>query len=245
MSLILSMIAGGVLGILINYLSDVLPVSRRITRPLCRVCNQPYSVKDYLVSFRCSKCGNRTSIRTFIVLFSSIVVSILLNYFPFSNLSFWATLPILIFMGVIVVIDIEHRLVLFETSIIGFVLFSIYGIILRGFINTIIGALAGFLIMLSFYFLGMAFTKIIGKLRHQKIDDVVFGFGDVFLGAILGLLTGWPSIVRVIIIAFLAFGAFAFVLVFALLLSKRYRAFTSYQPFTPFLILGSIVIFYI
>jgi len=63
------------------------------------------------------------------------------------------------------VIDIEHRLVLFETSIVGFVLFSIYGIILRGFINTIIGALAGFLIMLLFYFLGMAFTKIIGKLR--------------------------------------------------------------------------------
>ena len=245
MSLIIIVIVGGIIGNLINYFSDVLPVSRRFSRPLCRVCNQPYSIKDYLVSYKCSRCGNRTSTRTFIVLLSAIVLCILVNFFPFSILGFWAALPILIFLGVIMVIDIEHRAVLVETSIFGFVLFFIYGIILSGLLRTIIGALVGFLIMLIFYYLGIALTKIAGKLRHQKIDEVAFGFGDVCIGLILGLLAGWPSIFRAITISILAFGAFSLVLFFVLLLSRRYRAFASALPFTPFLILGAIAIFYL
>lgn len=245
LSLILSVIVGGIIGILINYFSDVLPASRRITRPLCRVCNQPYSIKDYLVSWRCSRCGNRTSTRSIIVLISAIALCILLKFFPFSILGFWATLPILIFLGVILVIDIDHRAVLVETSIFGFVLFLIYGISLRGFSRTIIGALAGLLIMLLFYYLGIAFTKIAGKLKHQEIDEVAFGFGDVLVGTVLGLLTGWPSIAGAIVIAILAFGAYSLVLLFSLLISKRYRAFASAQAFTPFLILGAIAIFYL
>ena len=245
MSLILVVIVGGIIGILINYFSDVLPVSRRIARPLCRVCNQPYSIRDYLISYRCSICGNRTSARSIIVLISAIVICVLLKFFPFSILGFWATLPILVFLGVIMVIDIEHRVVLVQTSIFGFVLFFLYGIRLSDLLSTIFGALGGFLIMLIFYYLGIAFTKIAGKLRHQKIDEVAFGFGDVFVGTILGLLTGWPSIVGAIFISILASVAFSLVLLLALLLAKRYHAFSNTLPFTTFLILGVIAIFYL
>ena len=245
MSLLLTLIVGGIVGVLINYFSDVLPVSRRIARPLCRVCDQPYSIKDYLISYRCSKCGNRTSTRSIIVLISAIVICVLLKFFPFSILGFWATLPILIFLGVIMVIDIEHRVVLVQTSIFGFVLFFLYGIRLNDLLSTIFGALAGFLIMLIFYFLGIALIKIAGKLRHQKIDEVAFGFGDVCLGTILGLLTGWPLIVGAFFISIFTFVAFSLVLLFALLLTKRYHAFSNTQPFTTFLILGAIAIFYL
>ena len=245
MSLILVVIVGGIIGILINYFSDVLPVSRRIARPLCRVCNQPYSIRDYLISYRCSICGNRTSTRSIIVLISAIVICVLLKFFPFSILGFWATLPILIFLGVIMVIDIEHRVVLIQTSIFGFVLFFLYGIRLSDLLSTIFGALAGFLIMLIFYYLGKVLTKIAGKLRHQKIDEVAFGFGDVCVGTILGLLTGWPSIVGAIFISILASVAFSLVLFLALLLAKRYHAFSNTLPFTTFLILGVIAIFYL
>jgi len=99
--------------------------------------------------------------------------------------------------------------------------------------------------MLSFYYLGIAFTKIAGKLRHQKIDEVAFGFGDVCLGTILGLLTGWPSIVGAFFISILAFVAFSFVLFFALFLAKKYHAFSNTLPFTTFLIIGVIAIFYL
>ena len=245
MSLIISVIVGVIIGLLINYLTDVLPVSRRFIRPLCEGCNQPYSINDYLVFFKCSKCGNRTSTRAISILIGAVILCILVKFFPFSILGFWASLPILILLGVILVIDIEHRAVLVETSLFGFVLFLVYGIILNGLLRTIIGALVGFLIMLIFYFLGIALSKIAGKLGHQEIDEVAFGFGDVTTGAILGLLAGWPSIFDAITISVLVFGAFTLILFFALIFSRRYRAFSSALPFTPFLILGAIAVYYL
>lgn len=245
MSLILAVIIGLVVGFLINYFSDVLPVFRRITRPLCGVCKQPYSVKDYLISFKCSTCENRASARTIIVLLAAVICCVLLLSFPFSDFGFWGALPILVFLGVIMVIDIEHRVVLFPTSIFGVILFLVYGMILRGVLWTLAGGLAGFFIMLSFYFLGIVFTKIVGKLRHREIDEIAFGFGDVCVGTFLGLLTGWPAIVGAIMIAFIAFTAFSFILLSVLILTGKYHAFSHAQPFTVFLILGAIAIFYL
>lgn len=245
MSLMLVSFFGGIVGILINYFSDVLPVFRRFTLPVCKECSQPYSIKEYLLSSKCSTCGKRVSTRSIIVLICSILICIFLEYFPLSTLSFWAVLPILVFLGVIMVIDIEHRVVLFQTSIFGFVLFLLYGIGLHGFLSTIYGTLAGCLMMLIFYFLGIAVTKIAGKLKHQKIDQVAFGLGDVWIGTILGLLTGWPFIIGAIFISILASAAFSIVLLVVLFLSKRYRAFASTLPFTTFLILGAIAIFYL
>lgn len=245
MDLILSVIAGAICGLLINYFSDVLPVSRRLTRPLCPACGQPYTIMGTLFPHKCPHCGKRKSIRSAIVLIGGIILCVLLHFFPFSIFGFWATLPILIYLGVVLVIDIEHRLILIETSIPGFILFLIYGTILRGFLCTFLGALGGFAITLLFYFLGLAFNAIIGKLRHQKIDEVAFGFGDVSMGTILGLLTGWAAIVGTIIIAIAAFGVFSLVYILTLVISKRYQAFTSALPFAPFLILGAIAVFYL
>ena len=245
MSLIIKIIIGGLVGILINYLSDVLPISRRFTRPICKTCSYPYTVSDYLKLNRCPQCGAKRSNRSFIVLFVVIIICILLYFFPFASLSFWATIPILTFLGMILVIDIEHRVVLIETSIFGFVLFLVYGIILRGLAITIMGGLVGFLITILFYGLGIAYVKIAGKLRHQVIDEVAFGFGDVLAGTFLGLLLGWPSVFGAIIIAIFTFGAYSLIYIIILLKSKRYSAFSNALAFTPFLILGTIVLFYL
>ena len=245
MTFAISAFAGVITGLLINYLSDVLPVTRSFSKPLCKVCAHPYSVKDYLLSFRCSNCGSRISSRSFLVLISSVVVCIMINYFPLSKLGFWSTLPILIFLGVILVIDIEHHAVLIETSLFGFVFFLGYGMILNGSRSTLIGGLVGLLIMLAFYFIGLAFSKLVGALRHKAIDEVVFGFGDVCLGLNLGLLTGWPLIAGTITISIIAFEVFTLFFFIALLISKKYQAFASALPFTPFLILGAVAIFYI
>jgi len=245
MLLILNVIVGGLVGILINYLSDVLPVSRRFTKPVCPSCGQAFSLRDYLSFNNCSHCGAKRSKRSFIVLITAIVLSILLYFLPFSGLSFWATLPILTFLGVIVVIDIEHRAVLLETSIFGFALFLVYGIFLHGLAKTIMGGLVGFLITILFYFLGIAYVKIAGKVRHQVIDEVAFGFGDVLAGSFLGLLLGWPLVFGAILTANFTFGAYSLIYIVSLLISKRYNAFASALPFTPFLVLGTIVLFYI
>jgi len=244
MSLIINVVVGAIIGILINYLSDVLPVTRRLTTPVCTNCGNLYSLRDYLISFKCSKCGKKTSLRTLVVLILSMVVCTLLDFFPLSTLSFWATLPIILFLGVIMVIDIEHRAVLIETSIIGLILFVIYGWILHGILRTILGGLAGFLIMLGLYYLGILFTRVAGKVRNQTIDEVALGFGDVYVCAFLGFFTGWATIIGTILIAILASGVFSLLYVFISVIIKRYRSFSAI-PYAPFLILGSIATFYI
>ncbi len=231
MSLIRDVFIGGIVGVLINYFSDVLPVSRRIARPLCRECSYPFSITEYLCSLKCPQCGNRASKRSIIVLFCAIALCMLLDYYPFSILGFWVTLPILIYLGLIMVIDIEHRVVLIQTTLFGIVLFTVYGIRLHGWQSTFYGALAGFFIMLIFYFLGIALTKIAGKLRHQNIDEVAFGFGDVCIGTILGLLAGWPAIIGAFFISMLAFAAFSIILLLQLILTKKYNAFSNTLPF--------------
>ncbi len=243
--IILYMILGVICGILINYFSDVLPISHRITLPQCKSCHEPYPFMDYALSRRCPHCGSAQPTRSIIVLISCIVIGILLYFFPISAFNFWETLPLLIYLGVVLVIDIERRVVLYETSIAGLILCLIYGFTLHGFKVTILGALGGFGIMLLFYLSGVAFNLIMGKTRNQKINEVAFGFGDVSLGTILGLLVGWPAITGLIIIALLAFGVFSLFFILGLILSKRYHAFASALPFAPFLVLSVILLFYL
>ena len=245
MTLIFNLVAGVVCSVLINYFSDTLPVSQRFAMPKCTACGQFFTVKDYLFSLKCSGCGHKKPARHYIVLFSTVIICALLNYFPFSHFSIWTTLPFVIYFGVVLVIDIEHRLILIETSLIGFILLLIYGIFLRGLPNSLFGALGGLVITLLFYLLGLAFNAVLGGIRNQKIEEVAFGFGDVSMGIVLGLLTGWPGIIGTMIIAILAFGAFSLIFILTLIVLKRYHAFASPLPFAPFLILGTIVMFYI
>lgn len=245
LAVILSLPFGVVSGILINYPADVLPATRRLSQPLCPNCNQPFALKDYVLIRRCASCGQKRSRRTFIVLVAAILASVLLALFPLPGLGYWGSLPLLIFLGVIAVIDIEHRLVLVETSLFGLALCFVYGVILRGFTPTITGGLGGFLVMLTLFFLGIAFSKIVGKLRGRNVSQVAFGFGDVFAGAFLGLLTGWPLIAGAIVIGMLAFALYSMVYIGVLLVSKRYSAFATALPMAPFLIIGAVVMLYL
>jgi len=244
MSLIINAVIGGFAAVLINYLADVLPITRRFSRPICLNCGKPFTLREYLISFRCSKCKSRTSFRVMAVTFLSILSCILLEFFPLNGLSLWATLPILVFLGVILVIDIEYRVVLIQTSIFGLVLFFIYGILLHNFLATLAGGIAGFLIMMALYYFGILFTKVMGKIRNQEIDEVALGFGDVYVSAFLGLFTGWPAIIGVILLAILASGAFSFLYILVMLITRKYRSFSAI-PYTPFLIIAAIALFYI
>lgn len=242
--LIIKAIVGALVGILINYLADVLPISRRFSQPICLECGKPFDLHEYLISFKCSKCGNKTPMRVIIVLLLAIMISIALEFFPIGNLSYWATLPLLVFLGVILVIDIEYRVVLKETSYVGLVLMFIYGIILHKFIPTILGGFAGLLIMLIFYYLGILFNKLMGKIRHQEIEEVALGFGDVYVTTFLGFLTGWPAIIAVILIAILASGIFSILYILIKSIMGKYRSFSAI-PYTPFLILAAVAILYL
>jgi hypothetical protein len=166
-------------------------------------------------------------------------------FLPNSHVHLLGNPPLVNLSGVVLVIDIEHRIILLETSIAGLILCLIYGFNLQSVKITLLGALGGFGIMLLFYLSGVAFNLIMGKIRNRKITEVAFGFGDVSLGTILGVLVGWPAIAGLILIAITAFGVFSMFYVIGLFLTKRYQAFTSALPFAPSLILSTILLFYL
>jgi hypothetical protein len=241
LSFLLAALAGGLVGMLVNYLADVLPANRRLARPTCPQCNTPYSLKSYMLAWRCGACGRQHSARHWCVLLFSILATLILAVFPIRGLPWPVWLPLLTFLGVIFLIDLEHRLVLFQTSLVGLGLCLVYGWVLRGLAATLLGGLAGLSIMLAFFILGILFSKIVGALRGKKMSEVAFGFGDVFAGTFLGLLTGWPLVAGAIVIGLLAFSAFSLVYLGVLLIIKKYKAFDNPLPLTPFLILAAVM----
>jgi len=173
-----------------------------------------------------------------------MLAAILVGNFPLAGINFWLTIPIIIFLGIILVIDIEHHAVLIETSIIGLILFLVYGFFIQGFLVTAIGGAAGFLIMLLIYYFGIFFSRTMGKVRKEEISEPGMGFGDVYVGAFLGLFTGWPWIIGAIIIAIIISGVYSFVYLLVKAIRKDYQTYTSI-PYAPFLILGAIAVYYL
>ena len=242
--IIIIIIVGWSAGILVNYLSDVLPIRRILTPPFCLSCEaiQPY--RNYFIWPRlCETCGIRRPNRTGIVEFIYIVITLVLWISPPELLGFGIGLVILIYFGVVVVIDLEYRLILHPVSIFGGILSLIIGIWLHGILNTLIGGIAGFGIMFVLYYLGAMLAKVMAKARKQTIDEDALGFGDVMLGGVLGLLLGWPGIVLGLVLAVLIGGIVSMFYVFWLLVRGEYKTFIAI-PYGPFLIAGSVSLLY-
>jgi prepilin signal peptidase PulO-like enzyme (type II secretory pathway) len=72
--MMIAVLSGLVVGLLINYLSDVLPATRRLSLPTCPDCEGAYTLKDYLLAWRCAHCGRRHPARHPVVLLVSVVV---------------------------------------------------------------------------------------------------------------------------------------------------------------------------
>lgn len=114
---------------------------------------------------------------------------------------------------------------------------------MRGLWVTIFGGVAGFGIMLGLYFLGDIFARWMARRRGQVVDEVALGFGDVMLSGVLGFILGWPGIILGLVLAILLGGAVSIVYIVYRILRRSYIPFTAI-PYTPFLILGTILLLY-
>jgi leader peptidase (prepilin peptidase)/N-methyltransferase len=173
-----------------------------------------------------------------------ILLSILVAVFPIKGLPYWAAVPLFAFLMLILTIDMEYRAVLNETSIAGAILMLIFGIFMNGIVNTLLGGVAGYGAMLLLYYGGILFTRVLSRIRHQEIDEVALGFGDVNVTGFLGLLVGWPDILSTLVVAILLGGVISLLMIVGLLLTKRYQAFSAI-PYTPFLILAAIFVLFV
>jgi len=232
------------IGAFVNYLSDVLPAQRKLTKPFCTYCNQEYSLWNYLIyPRRCSNCNRKRPLRVWVIEIIYLGISLWLYHTPNVLFGYWGSLVLLAYFGVVVIIDMEHRLILHPVSLTGVAIGAILGTILHGISNTVLGGAAGFLIMLALYFLGGIFAKFIAKLRGEELNEVALGFGDVNLAGIIGLLLGWPGILGGLFLAILIGGFVSLAVMVVLVIKKRYQLFTA-LPYGPYLVVSAIFLLY-
>lgn len=242
--IILALILGLAAGELVNYLADTLPYRRRITSPFCPVCGTAFTWRNYFIwPRRCQVCGTRRLLRTWLVDAIATVATICLWQIPPSNLNFVTGLVILIYFGLVTVIDLEHRLILHPVSITGGILGLIIGIWLHGLLPTIEGGIAGFGIMFILYMGGNLFVKFMARRQGKEIDEDALGFGDVNLSGVLGLLLGWPGILVGLVVAILIGGFVSLVYMLSMLITRRFQFFRAI-PYGPFLISGATLILF-
>ncbi len=149
----------------------------------------------------------------------------------------------MIYFGVVVIIDLEHRLIMHPVSLVGTILGLFIGIQLHGVIDTLLGGLAGFGAMLGLYLLGALFARYIVRRKREGFNDEALGFGDVILGGILGFFLGWPAIIGGLFLSILLAGVISLIYLLISLLARKYRAF-SFIPYGPFMIAGAVALIF-
>ncbi|MDL1910047.1 prepilin peptidase [Chloroflexi bacterium CFX6] len=257
-SLLVPALPGWIAGLLVNYVSDVLPVTRRLSQPACPNCRTKFSWMDYLTLRACRNCGTRRSPRTWIVQIAFIASFLYFWLFPPPGLGLPLSLIVLTYFGVVIVIDLEHRLILHPTSLFGAVLGLVVGTyiysrnngILSGALTSLLGGIAGFVIMYLLYQLG----ALVARLRARRMraagqaedDEEALGSADVLLTGILGLMLGWPNIILGITAGALVGGIFGLLALIGHLVKRRYakNSLMTFIPYGPSLVLGAFYILY-
>jgi len=79
--------------------------------------------------------------------------------------------------------------------------------------------------------------------RQTDLNEAAMGFGDVLLGALIGLMLGFPEIIQSLTITIIVAGLFSLGYMLVLLLTRRYRLGTAF-PYGPFMIIGAIYFIY-
>lgn len=237
------LLMGWVSGSLINYVADTLPVSRRLSPIGCTACGQIFHLKNYLLMQSCRGCGKRRSVRAWVVQFVAVFVTMAHGFVPPERIGFWPGTLLLIYFGVVAVIDIEHRLILYVESAVGAVLGLGIGITLHGVVPTMFGGLAGLAIMAGLYILGWALARLMGKIRGQIIEEEALGFSDILLGGVLGLILGWPAITLGIFFTIFIAGAGSLVILLSQLLRRKYEPFAP-VAFGPYMLLAAVLLLY-
>ena len=237
-------LVGWLVGALVNYISDILPIKRRLGAPICVACHDPMPIINYLLwPRRCPECWSRRPWRTWAVEAFFVTASLWFWFNPPRLLSFWPGLLLLTYFGVVFVIDMEHRLIMHPVSIFGALLGLILGIYMRGIWMTLLGGAVGYGVMYALYWFGDIFARWLARRRGEVLTEVALGFGDVNLAGVLGLLLGWPGIVAGLLLAIIIGGIVSILYLILMVVLRRYHTFMAI-PYGPFLVLSAILLLY-
>ena len=227
--ILLSLIVGLSGGLVINYLADVLPATRKLAKPDWWPVNAK-SLKQYF-----------SRPRVLIVFVVSLAVTDLVNQNPPIEFPSYLFLLVLAYFLLVTVIDIEHRVVMHPVSLVGALLMGGIGIWRHGGVNTMIGGAVGFGFMLALFYLGELLGRLMARARKESWEETALGFGDVNLSGVIGLLMGWPGVIGALFFGMVAAGIFSAGFLLVTIANRKYRAFASI-PYAPFLCLGTVAV---
>ena len=257
--IVIPILAGWISGWVVNYLADVLPVTRQFSHPACPKCGQNFPIAVYLAFRPCPNCHQRRPARVWFVQVIMLIANIyiwfkspfgIFHFHPPYRLEYILGTILLTYFAMVFVIDFEHRLILHPTSIFGALLGLGLGLWINGIIPTLIGGLAGIVIMLVFYYFGVLFSRLRAR-RMQTAgqdadDEEALGFGDVILAGVLGLILG-PFIWIGLLLGIVLGGLVGVLMVLYLMIAKRYKtqALMVFMPYGPFFITSAFLILFI
>jgi leader peptidase (prepilin peptidase)/N-methyltransferase len=251
---ILLFVLGVALGGVVNVLADDLPKRRPVRLPhypdgTPRPVRAWWGVTALLTRAMRSPGGARLKARTWLTEISLgllfVITYLVVIDDPKMTLPqflFW--LAYMVIFTLITVIDLEHRLILFVVIIPSAVIALVdaallgYGADLGG---ALLGAVLGFVIFFLLYVGGFIFTAILGNLRGEKIEEVAFGYGDVMLITLAGLILGWQALIVAMFITVIlgALGAIVYLIV-RRLAGRHYSLFTP-LPYGQYIIVATIL----
>jgi len=254
-------VLGWIGGLFINYAADVLPRTRHFSQPVCQNCAAPISWPDYLMLRACRSCGLWRGLRTWLVQLLVVASFVYFWLNPPRALGLPLSLIVLLYFALITVIDLEHRLILFPTSVFGAVLGLIVGtsIYAQAFGYplpsalgaSLLGGVIGFALMYLFYQLGALLTKYRARrlqiAGHEDDGEEMLGGGDVYLAGILGLMLGSRFIINGLIYGILLGGLIGLLLFIAFRLRSNSsgQALMTFIPYGPFLIAGAFIMLFL
>jgi leader peptidase (prepilin peptidase) / N-methyltransferase len=148
----------------------------------------------------------------------------------------------------ITVIDLEHKLILFAVIIPASILAIIDSIITPPLNNepdlqrALIGGAIGFGVFFLLYLGGYVYLYIVNTVQRRNINEVAFGYGDVLMATLSGLILGPERLFfAMFITVFLgALGALLW-LVARRLSGTGYSMFTA-LPYGPYIVAGTITL---
>lgn len=248
----LGILAGGI----INILADDLPQRRRPRLPHypdgeARPPSAWLGITAFLTGQRASRSGARLSWRYPLAELATML-SMLLALAVKQNdpdvsdaqLIFW-----LIYMAIFVlvtVIDIEHKLILFVVMIPSALIAVLDALITPTQLppnigRALLGGTLGFGVFFLLYLGGFLYVYITNTVQGRNITEVAFGYGDVMLATVSGLILGLEAMIfAMFITVFLgAFGALIY-LVGRRLAGRAASMFTA-LPYGPYIVIGTSI----
>jgi len=251
---IIGIIAGGI----VNVLADDLPHYRRPRLPRYpddtpRPVSAWLGILAFILGNRRSPQGAKlswryplTEVATAALMLITLAVKGNEPAVSGLQLAFWL-FDMAIFV-LITVIDLEHKLILFAVIIPSCFIAIVDAIVTPTQNNepnlerALIGGVIGFGIFFLLYLGGYVYLYIVNTVQGRNINEVAFGYGDVLMATLSGLILGPERLFFAMFITVFLGAAGALIWLISRRLSGTgYSMFTA-LPYGPYIVAGTIIL---